>query len=166
MDNINRCGTHTGYRYHIDKKQTACMDCKKAYADYQKQWRLNNKDKVLIIQRKSYSKNIQKNRESVSKLRLNNLDKKRSNNTQYKARKRNNNYEFYTEQQVLDAYGFLCHLCGIAIDMTAPRRSGLKNWEMGLHIDHVIPLSKGGADSLVNVRPSHGLCNSKKNNNI
>ena len=75
MDNINRCGTHTGYRYHIDKKQTACMDCKKAYADYQKQWRLNNKDKVLIIQRKSYSKNIQKNRESVSKWRLNNLDK-------------------------------------------------------------------------------------------
>jgi 5-methylcytosine-specific restriction endonuclease McrA len=28
-----------------------------------------------------------------------------------------------------------------------------------LHIDHVYPLSKGGLDTLENVRPSHGKCN-------
>jgi len=32
----------------------------------------------------------------------------------------------------------------------------------GLQIDHVIPIVKGGPDTLNNVRPAHGLCNIKK----
>jgi len=36
---------------------------------------------------------------------------------------------------------------------------------MGLHIDHVMPLSKGGPDTLENVRPAHGSCNVKKQAN-
>lgn len=46
--------------------------------------------------------------------------------------------------------------------MTAPRRTNIKGFEFGLHIDHVIPLVKGGSHTLENVRPSHAICNLKK----
>ena len=49
--------------------------------------------------------------------------------------------------------------------MNAPRQTGLDGWENGLQIDHLIPISKGGPDTLINVRPTHGLCNLRKLNN-
>lgn len=47
--------------------------------------------------------------------------------------------------------------------MEAPRNCTGDNWQNGLHIDHVIPIAKGGADMLVNVRPAHAMCNVRKN---
>jgi len=48
------------------------------------------------------------------------------------------------------------------IDLNAPRRVGIEGWELGLHLDHVIPLSKGGYDTIDNIRPTHGICNIRK----
>ena len=48
------------------------------------------------------------------------------------------------------------------IDFTAPRNCSGENWENGLHIDHVIDIQYGGADSLDNVKPTHALCNINK----
>ena len=59
-------------------------------------------------------------------------------------------------------YGTCCYLCDKEIDLTAPRQSGAEGWETSLHIDHLVPISKGGSDSLDNVRPTHGQCNLKK----
>lgn len=72
--------------------------------------------------------------------------------------------DFYSANTVLATYGTDCHLCGGAINLDAPRTPGEKGWEKSLHIDHVIPLSKGGDDTLENVRPSHGKCNIRKHN--
>lgn len=74
--------------------------------------------------------------------------------------------EPYTLKQVINIYGTNCHICLDLIDMDAPRRVGWGGWEKGLHIDHVIPLSKGGDDTLENVRPSHGQCNIMKHTKI
>ena len=68
----------------------------------------------------------------------------------------------YTTDQVLEKYGVNCYLCGKPIDLKAPRWTAKEGWEAGLHIDHVIRIADGGADSLENVRPTHGLCNLKK----
>jgi 5-methylcytosine-specific restriction endonuclease McrA len=65
----------------------------------------------------------------------------------------------YSDQDVLEAYGLDCHICQTPIDLNAPRQVGKDGWEKGLHIDHVYPLSKGGLDTLENVRPAHGKCN-------
>ena len=65
----------------------------------------------------------------------------------------------YSDQQVLETYGTNCHICSLPIDLDAPRKTGDPGWEKGLHIDHVYPLSKGGLDTLENVRPAHGKCN-------
>lgn len=52
---------------------------------------------------------------------------------------------------ILAEHGMTCHICGGAI---ADRSD--------LHFDHVIPLSRGGAHSAENIRPSHAFCNQSK----
>jgi 5-methylcytosine-specific restriction endonuclease McrA len=54
-----------------------------------------------------------------------------------------------------------CHVCGEPIDMDAPART-----PRSATIDHVVPLSKGGAHSMENVRPAHFLCNCIKSDHI
>lgn len=116
--------------------------------------------------KKYYEANKQKARESNKQWKLNNPDKvaelNRRKERVRRARKFENGTEVYSEQQVLETYGGICHLCGIAIDLSAPRSAGTDGWENSLHVDHLIPLSKGGSDTLENVRPSHGLCNLQK----
>ena len=70
--------------------------------------------------------------------------------------------EPYTVEQVLELYGKDCNICGLPIDLKAPRKIGQEGWRHALHIDHLIPLSKGGNDTLDNVRPVHGECNLRK----
>jgi 5-methylcytosine-specific restriction endonuclease McrA len=79
-----------------------------------------------------------------------------------RATKRANGWERYTEAQVLELHGAMCHICGDSIDLSLNRKIGTEGWEMSLHIDHVIPIAKGGPDKLSNVKPSHGKCNLKK----
>lgn len=69
----------------------------------------------------------------------------------------------YTEEDIFAKWGTNCHICGEPIDLDAPRQVGVNGWEMGLHLDHVLAISKGGPDTPANVKPSHGICNLKKN---
>ena len=66
--------------------------------------------------------------------------------------------------EVIELYGSDCDICKEPIDLNAPRHSKDFGWKKGLHIDHVIPLSKGGVDEISNVRPVHAACNLKKSN--
>ena len=70
----------------------------------------------------------------------------------------------YTDKQVLELYGSNCHICLEPIDLKAPRSTSHYKWKKSLHIDHLIPISKGGEDTLENVRPAHGFCNISKGN--
>lgn len=50
-------------------------------------------------------------------------------------------------------------------NLEAPRWTKHRGWELGLHIEHVVDIALGGADTLENVRPAHGICNIKKTAN-
>jgi len=63
--------------------------------------------------------------------------------------------------QLVAEMGATCRICHKEIDMTVPRTS-----KMGLTVDHIIPLSKGGQDTLDNMQPAHWICNVKKGNKI
>ena len=94
-------------------------------------------------------------------------DQIRSNSRRSRARRLlvlNNNVIF--EKDILERYGTSCHICKDPIDLNAPRQVGKEGWERGLHIDHVIPLSRGGDNTIENVKPSHGYCNITKNATI
>ena len=116
-------------------------------------WYVKNKDKSLENGRAWKKLNLERARE---------LDRMKSHKR--RALKLNNGHFPYTEQQVLETYGTDCNICNLPIDLNAARQVGKPGWENGLHIDHLLPISKGGPDILSNVRATHGLCNITKNN--
>lgn len=141
----HNCGTYAGYRKHHNHKTKPCIECLSA---------------ASVYNRLRYQKN---NRAHVTaKYRAANLDKVRERERSKNRRRRAKTTNDYNELQVIATYGTDCYLCGLAIDFMAPRKCGIDGWEQGLHIDHLVPIAKGGSDTLNNVRPAHGLCNLKK----
>jgi 5-methylcytosine-specific restriction endonuclease McrA len=69
------------------------------------------------------------------------------------ARKRANHYEPYTVKQVKElkaSFNYSCAYCGVS--------------SQELHLDHVIALSRGGADAINNLVPACPWCNDSKYN--
>ena len=66
-----------------------------------------------------------------------------------------------SHEQVVREYGPDCHICQSTIDLELPRTHRL-----GLTVDHVIPLNKGGSDDMHNLRPAHWICNVRKSDKI
>ena len=145
------CGTNKGYNRHIAKKEIACDACNQSRREYQNSWSEKNREK-----KREYARNWNKQNKEYRRTL------KRENSRKRRAQKRNNQHDKYTEAEGLEKYGSICHICMKEIDLTAPRATSQKGWEIGLHIDHVISLLKGGSDTLENVRPSHGQCNLSK----
>jgi 5-methylcytosine-specific restriction endonuclease McrA len=173
----NRCGTYAGFRAHLNKNQESCVECKNARSAYKKQYDFKNSEKVKEYYKEyqtnnyekmtKYSKEYyEKNKEKIKELQK----QWRKNNPQYgpesvrrrRNKKTNNGYIPYKEFEVIDLYGTKCHICNFEIDLLCSRSAKKDNWEFGLHIDHLIPISKGGPDTLENVRPSHAICNLRK----
>ena len=161
-DTAIKCGTAAGWNAHRKVGKVECLECrafvnarsksyyhanKEKFTAAKKRWQLNNLDKFRTYNRKSYQKN-------PSKAII------RSRNRKIKMM--GNGTAPYTLEQVLDKYGAVCYLCEVAIDLSLPRKIGIDGWEMGLHLDHIIPVSKGGQDSLDNVAPTHAICNLNK----
>ena len=143
---------------------------KEKIKEYQKEYKQKNKEKINK-QQKEYNKEYYQNnkeqiKESQKEYHQNNPHKTREKDRKRRALKRANIHKPYTEDQVLKLYGKDCHICKKPVNLLANRSPGAPGWEQGLHIDHVIPLSKGGPDSLNNVKPAHGLCNLQKNNSL
>lgn len=53
--------------------------------------------------------------------------------------------------------GAACHICGQPIDYTL-RTPDPRSFE----VDHIVPLKRGGADTITNKAAAHRECNSKK----
>lgn len=87
---------------------------------------------------------------------------KKPNNSRDRAKKKGLEYKYYTRQQIFDRDGYDCYLCGDPTDLTAPHVQGQPGWETYPHIEHVIPLAKGGIDTLDNVKIAHAKCNIDK----
>lgn len=67
-----------------------------------------------------------------------------------RARLRGATTERVDRRVVLERDGGVCHICTLSVDPTS--------W----HLDHVIPLSRGGEHSYANVATSHPYCNESK----
>jgi len=186
-------GTIKGYRQHqkpYAAGEEICQPCKDARAKYMREYSKNNPKVIKASNKRRWARmdkdlHRQRGREywQKNKDRLNEYQRNlRKDNPRFtelhnatsrrrRARIRNQGYEFFTEADVLNKYGFSCHLCGLKIDLTAPRSGRSKGalelgWEQGLHIDHIIPIARGGSDTLDNVRPSHAICNLSKGDKV
>lgn len=118
------------------------------------------------ISKKNYQKYKQKSAARNKIWRAENPEILASINRRRRARKRSAPSEKYTVEIILSRYGSKCFLCNRDIDLMASRRAGIGDWQLGLHLDHVIPLSQGGTDLIENIRPTHAFCNMSKHNRI
>lgn len=136
-------------------------------------WRRNNPDKYrkalkaywlaneerLKAHRKSYRLAHQKEIKAQLKIYgLKHIEKIRDACRKHKALKRGNNHEPYVENYIFERDNWMCQLCGRKIN----KRFKWPN-PLSKSIDHIIPLSKGGADAPINVQAAHLRCNMSKN---
>lgn len=128
----------------------------------QRKARRENPEKVRAYNREYYRRNKKRINELSNKWRRENPESGRAAKRKRRATKAKNGYAPYSTQQVLELYGSNCYLCNEPIDLEAPRWTAKQGWERGLHIDHVVRIADGGADTLENVRPTHGACNLSK----
>jgi 5-methylcytosine-specific restriction endonuclease McrA len=176
-----KCGTIQGYDKHARDKTTKCDPCREAMKQHARIRYLEKRELILSQKKDYYEKNketIKSNRtkryyenpeaasEIMKRYRAKRPEAVIRAKTRRRAKLRGNGYEFYTTEQVLQTYGTDCNICNRPIDMKAPRLPGKPGWEMSLHIDHLIPISKDGPDTLDNVRPTHGICNIRKHNKV
>ena len=62
-----------------------------------------------------------------------------------------------THEEIAQRDNYTCQLCRKPVDMLLPRTS-----KFGATLDHKIPISKGGADTLENLQLAHWVCNNRK----
>ena len=87
---------------------------------------------------------------------------KRPLNNRDRARKHGAKVSYYTRDQIFKRDGYDCYLCNRPVDLNANPVQGQLGWELYPHVEHVIPLAKGGDDTLANVKLAHAICNINK----
>lgn len=126
--------------------------------EYDARYRAENVERRLAYQAQWRATNYEYHREYLArwhaanpgynaKWRADNPDKKHAQNQRRRAREANVPHEPYSRTEILARYGDTCAYCD------APAE----------HLDHVHPLSKGGADAPHNLLPACAPCNLSKN---
>ncbi len=149
------CGTMAGFRKHYANKEERCSPCKAASAEQRRNQVKKNPEKEKQRRQKNYLDPVQK--EMTRK-------RKRRENHRRRARDLGLEYEYYKEEDIISLYGSNCYLCNLPINLSANRKPGNPEWPESFTTDHWIPVSKGGPDTLENVRPMHAKCNRSKFN--
>lgn len=145
--------------------QSRCKECCKSHYEENKEYLLkqhytwidNNRDRHNENRKKAYWKNPEKYRNYAKEL-YNTIAGKINNRVkQHKRRARKNSAQgTHTRKDIENIYkrqNGRCYWCGIPV-------------ENKYHIDHVIPLSRGGSDSPENLVVSCPTCNQKKYNKL
>lgn len=183
MKKCSKCGNEQSLdNFHNNKskkdgKATECKKCKReqdikyrqkniqCYKHYLKEYNQINKDKLREQKKKYIAKNkiyylkrqhawYEKNKDlikaRISRYKKEHLKQYQMYNNKRMASKKTTTIEKFTIQNIIDKYGDKCFYG--PHDFT--------------HIDHYIPLSKGGSHTLDNVRPSCEQCNLEKSNKL
>lgn len=139
-----------------------CKECNAAWhrdnydlsktAERHRDWYERNRDVVRERCRGRYDQNRYVERERSAFRRACNPGYSRKSSAKYRARKRAAFVEDVDPILIWERDEGVCGICGGSADP--------KDW----HLDHVIPLSRGGLHSRGNVQVSHPRCNLSKHN--
>ena len=131
------------YFYNYNKKHKEELSKKK------KIYNTNNKEKIIKQKKKYYQKNKEKVKEKIINYKKNNKHKYQLYSNSRRSKKVTL-IDKFTYQDIIDKYGNMCFYCQGIFE----------------HIDHYIPLSKGGLHNIDNVRPSCKNCNLSKGSKL
>ena len=131
--------------YH--KRQAAYKADPEKFRKKARDWGNKNSEKRKQKLLEWRAKNPDKRREYYNRTRENNFARVH----EYRARIRNApRIEGFTREEIIMRDGYICHICG---GFVLPEE---------LHIDHVIPLSRGGPHTRDNAAVAHRHCNLSK----
>ena len=111
-------------------------------------WIDNNGDKVKARSKKWREDNPERAREQERRWRVENPEMSRAKTIRRRAREKGARHEPYSFSDICDRYDNACLRC---------RRD-----DVPLTVDHIVPLSRGGADVESNIQPLCRRCNSTK----
>ena len=122
---------------------------------YMRKWVERNHDRWLEWHRQYSSTEEYKARKKINdrKYNLKHREMYRKHRRLYKARKRASKVGIVNENKLINEWDGYCGICKEKVE---------KNY----HIDHIIPLSKGGSHSQENLQITHPSCNFRKSNKI
>lgn len=130
-----------------------CKVCAKAHkAD----WHADNRSRNNEVNKLWEIENQGRAKAYRSNWSKENPDKTRAKAQRRRAAKAKADNDNHTDQQVWELYGTDCYLCGTQVVENGKR---LPNY----HEEHVVPISRGGDNTLENVRASCSACNFSKN---
>ena len=91
----------------------------------------------------------------------------RKNSTTRRAlRKTNGHVEKINPEDIFNRDGWKCQLCGKKVSKGLYKTKGTKRHAGAPSLDHIVPLSRGGEHTKINVQCTCYACNMKKNNKI
>jgi 5-methylcytosine-specific restriction endonuclease McrA len=144
--------------HRVEARRKYQEENKERISEYKKKWAMDNKERVAASKLAYYERKrldilarskkwAESNPEKVRRAKTNNLRKRR-------AAKHASHGSFTAGQfrELCERYDNRCLACGDA--------------EAVLEADHVVPLTKGGSDSISIIQPLCGPCNRKKFVNI
>lgn len=133
---------------------------KEKIREYNKAYREAHPDRVKAFKTAWRKNNCEKRNQIQRVWRKANPEKGRDDNRKYRALKRTTQVERINEKVVYLRDDWKCQYCKKRVN------KGLK-WPhpMCASLDHIIPLSKGGAHIYSNVQLTHLSCNASKQNN-
>lgn len=144
LDRIRSKRRRTQQRvYHAKWRDGNRERFRKYYRDYQNKRLLNDPvyaERKRAAKRKWHSKNKER------ALEHNAIRRARELGSEF--------YEIIDRESIYQRDSGICHICGESVDP--------KKW----HMDHIIPISKGGSHIAENVAVSHPVCNLRKSNRV
>lgn len=149
-------------RWQVRNRETYLRKMREGYwrnrearLEYSRAWNRRNRERIAETNRRWREANperraelarrwVKANPERVREIWFNKYHRRRAQMRETMAGR-------VSRKKILAKYGMACHICGGAI---------LKRSD--LHMDHVIPLARGGAHVEENIRPAHADCNVRK----
>jgi 5-methylcytosine-specific restriction endonuclease McrA len=148
-------------RYAENPEPTKTLSAKryaanpKAVNDYSAAWQKNNPDKVYVRNSKWKSANGDKVRLAARERYKANREREIARVQWRHSRTRSPIFgKPITIGDIMEIHGASCYICGVTTDRSASYKSLVKT-----HMDHVVPLAKGGAHTVENLRCACRRCN-------
>lgn len=159
QDNHQRINQKRRDDYWAGNREMITAHNRKYYEEHREQilaqkkiYHRENRNRILAYSATYYQENLEAKREAALEYQKSNPDKARARNRRYRARKNGVEHIPYTDADINDLWYEQKGQCAYC---SAPIFSYY-------HLDHVVPLSRGGADGLENIVLACPSCNCSK----